>query len=371
VTAKPASIARLTFIDWLRGVAVLCMILWHALDAWTLPSDRENPVWGAIVLFGGMAAPFFLFLAGVSMALAGSARLQAPNADRREVGWRLQKRGWQIFGLAYLFRLQSFLLMPGASWSSLLKPDILNVLGLGLIAASFSWSRASSRLRQAVLLFAPAATIILLTPYSRLWAWPALLRPHLPRLEAYIRPVPGIGVFSVFPWAALVFAGALLGCVIAELRGSGSVLQKRLLAIGMAVTLAGGVGAFLPPLTPTQFWTTSISFLLIRTGVMVLGMPAAWWWLRRRPDRFSPMLTLGRASLFVYWVHVEMVYGVLSTPWHKALPLRWSLLAFLGLTAGMVSAARSWSRRPQPLIQEHLKVTAAPGFHSPERTRFA
>jgi len=28
---------RLASVDWLRGLAVLCMILWHVVDAWTVP----------------------------------------------------------------------------------------------------------------------------------------------------------------------------------------------------------------------------------------------------------------------------------------------------------------------------------------------
>ena len=30
--------------------------------------------------------------------------------------------------------------------------------------------------------------------------------------------------------------------------------------------------------------------------------------------------TLGRSSLFVYWIHVEMVYGVLGRPFRRAAP---------------------------------------------------
>ena len=37
--------------------------------------------------------------------------------------------------------------------------------------------------------------------------------------------------------------------------------------------------------------------------------------------------TLGRASLFVYWIHVEMVYGVIGRPLRRLLPLEASLIA--------------------------------------------
>ena len=34
--------SRLLYIDWLRGVAVLFMILWHSIDAWTLQTGRDT-----------------------------------------------------------------------------------------------------------------------------------------------------------------------------------------------------------------------------------------------------------------------------------------------------------------------------------------
>ena len=39
--------------------------------------------------------------------------------------------------------------------------------------------------------------------------------------------------------------------------------------------------------------------------------------------------TLGRSSLFVYWIHVEMVYGVLGRPLRRSLPLEASLVAMV------------------------------------------
>jgi hypothetical protein len=43
--------------------------------------------------------------------------------------------------------------------------------------------------------------------------------------------------------------------------------------------------------------------------------------------------TLGKSSLFVYWIHVEMAYGGLSRPLRRALPLELSLIAVVALCA--------------------------------------
>jgi uncharacterized membrane protein len=209
-----AALVRLRYIDWLRGVAVLFMVMWHSIDAWTVQTGRESWAFTLILFAAGWAAPLFLLLAGVSVSLAAGARTKRGIA-RAEASWGLQKRGWQIFLLAHVFRFQSFLLNPNGTWNSILKPDILNILGLGLVAAAYCWRYAVSPKRAAGWLVGPALLVLALTPLSREWWWPTLL--HV-RFEAYIRPVGNFGVFSIFPAVAYVFVGAFVGWLVWEYR---------------------------------------------------------------------------------------------------------------------------------------------------------
>ena len=39
------------------------------------------------------------------------------------------------------------------------------------------------------------------------------------------------------------------------------------------------------------------------------AIPVAFVWNQWRPDAWSPLREMGFASLFVYWIHVEMAYG--------------------------------------------------------------
>ena len=366
---------RRSYLDWLRGLAVVIMILWHSMDAWTTPAARRGAAFNWIVFIGGWAAPLFLFLAGVSVALAGSAwgsrlalrlPLRAPRAksrggagDRWSRARLVQKRGWQIFLLAFLFRAQSFILNPGAAWITLLKPDILNILGLGIVMAAECWRRAATPMQRAIWLGVPAAAVVLLTPSSRGWWWPALLGKIAAPLEGYIRPVAGVGGFSLFPWVAFVLAGTFVGSIIAESRAPERepAFHARLGLAGLAVAIAGLAGSYLPsPFVQSSFWTTSLSFFLIRLGVMTMGIALAWIWMRRpRADHWSPMVIFGRTSLFVYWVHVELAYGFISYPLHGALPLRGAFAAFLGLTVLMLGGAVLWLRRRRPLVPDFLR----------------
>src|SRR5262245_31635841 len=100
--------SRKPHIDWVRGIAVLLMILWHAIDSWTVLDHRDTAAFVTVAFLGGWAAPLFVFLAGVSVPLAGGARMRR-GLSRRAAAWTIQKRGWEIFLLAHVFRFQSFL----------------------------------------------------------------------------------------------------------------------------------------------------------------------------------------------------------------------------------------------------------------------
>lgn len=349
---------RRPYIDWLRGLAVLIMMEWHALDAWTAPAARSGDGFLIAALVGGWAAPLFLFLAGVAIPFAGAAAMKKTGVDRRAAAYALQVRGWQIFALAHLFRFQGFLFDLSAPWSSLFKPDILNILGLGIVAAAFCWGRATSERQLALYQLVPATIVVRLAPWSRVWEWPALLHP---RLEAYIRPVGSFGVFTLFPWIAFVFVGAYVGAHLARQRepDADRVFHQQLAIAGLLLFAAGVLGRHLPSAAPSEFWTTSISFFVIRVGVMMTGLVGAWLWMRRPTrDRWSPLVVFGRESLFVYWVHVALVYGAFTAPLHQALPLGGSIGAFGALTALMLALAIWWSRRvlvPHPLSTRRVR----------------
>jgi hypothetical protein len=242
----------------------------------------------------------------------------------------VRNRGLQIFGLAFLFRLQSLVLSNGAAWT-LLKVDILNIMGLTIAGCALLWEAASSARIRAAMFAVLTALLVLVTPAVR--AMDGLAR--LPdAIEGYIRPIPGLTNFSVFPWAAFVTAGVVVGIVLDGARTGEADRRANLWlgASGLALAWIARQASFLPPLDPrSAFWTTSASFFVIRLGLMMGTLLAAWAW-EQRPlkRRWSPMQTFGRSSLFVYWIHVEMVYGLVSLPLHHALSLTGAWLA-LGL----------------------------------------
>ncbi|HVT48904.1 MAG TPA: heparan-alpha-glucosaminide N-acetyltransferase domain-containing protein [Vicinamibacterales bacterium] len=350
---------RRPYIDWLRGVAVLCMIEWHSIDAWSVTSGRDSAAFDVVGFIGGWAAPLFLFLAGVSLPLAGEARM-ARGLERRAAARTLERRGWQIFVLAHVFRFQSFLLNPGAAWNAILKPDILNVLGLGLVATAWCWGRDETFRGRLRWLIVPAITIVVvITPWAQVWTWPSLLYP---RFEAYIRPVGNYGVFSLFPAVAYVFAGAAVGQWIGANGPDTARFHARLAAAGLAVLAVGGLARIVEPYGGGAV-AAGVEAFGWRIGMMTLALSASWLLVHRRPaDRWSPLVIFGRTSLFVYWVHVELAYGIFSYPLHHALPLPWAVAAFALLTGAMLAVAVVWMRvrlaPGQPVVPAHMAAAA-------------
>src|SRR5712671_6468133 len=112
---------RRGYIDWLRGVSVLIMIEAHTLDAWTRLTDRHNAVYAWAMIIAGFAAPSFLFLAGLALVLAAGSRLRR-GRTAVEAASMARRRALQIFGLAFLFRLQSQGI-SGGNATQLLKVD--------------------------------------------------------------------------------------------------------------------------------------------------------------------------------------------------------------------------------------------------------
>ena len=198
---------RHPYLDWLRGIAVLIMIEAHTLDSWTRAADRQSPWYQWAIIVAGYGAPIFLFLAGITLMLAAGGRLRQ-GTPPGEVTRAALRRGAWILALAFLFRLQSFLISGGPFPQSLFKVDILNVMGVAMLAGALGWSAAATSKRRVALFAVVTVAMAMLTPLIRVTG---LLDAVPEPIEAYFRPVPGFTNFTLFPWAGFFSAGCASG----------------------------------------------------------------------------------------------------------------------------------------------------------------
>jgi surface polysaccharide O-acyltransferase-like enzyme len=132
---------RKHWLDWQRGLAVLFMIEVHILDAWIIPGGRSGHEWvyDQLMFLGGLAAPGFLFMAGLSQALSDEAHARKgldPLARRRAA----VSRGLWLLGVSYLFRIFSYATgnavgSPSWGFPYVLGVDVLTVGGFGMTMA--------------------------------------------------------------------------------------------------------------------------------------------------------------------------------------------------------------------------------------------
>lgn len=182
---------RWLLLDILRGLAVIAMVVYHAI--WNLgyfsvvqPDFLYSPLWK---LSGGIIAAAFLSIAGVSMALA----------HRQIFYWKkfLSRLG-KIVGAAFLVTITTWYIMP----ESFIFFGILHCLAASSVLAIpfLRWPRVISYLAIVLSLIAP------LLFNQTLWDTPWLdwlgFGKSLPVTNDYV---------PLFPWFAFFLIGVLIG----------------------------------------------------------------------------------------------------------------------------------------------------------------
>ena len=351
MSAAEATKSRLAYIDWMRGLACLLMFQTHCYDSWLGGSARQGRFFMDSQLLGTFPAPLFLFLAGISFALVTDKLLQK-NLSPKQIARSTIRRGAEVFGFGLLLRLQEYLISWGwAPNSDLLRVDILNTIGLSMmlmgilcwLALSLSirkgnmWGQpppavrpgearqeAASTLKSrfVLILSAAAAALVISVLTPLLWTtWRPRFLPW--PLESYINGVHNLGtpqawLFPVFPWTAFAFAGLAVGFIL-QSPWTRAREARVFLSLGIAgvvlIALSRLLDAAPRQLYPVyDYWHTSPEFFLTRLGMLLLILSGTYAWCRWGLAQwgFSPLIQLGQASLLVYWVHIEFVYGRVS-----------------------------------------------------------
>jgi uncharacterized membrane protein len=346
--------SRLAYIDWMRGLACLLMFQTHCYDSWLSPQARQSRFFMYSQLGGTFPAPLFLFLAGISFALV-TEKLRQKNLPPAQIARTTIRRGAEIFGFGLLFRLQEYLVAWGwAPKSDLLRVDILNTIGLSMMLMGIvCWLvlavRRGPRTRLALVLTAggTALLISLLTPllwttwHPRWLPWP---------LESYVNGVhnlgtPQAGLFPVFPWTAFAFAGLAVGFIL-QSSWAHALEPRAFFSLGLGGSVLIEFGRWLDA-QPRQlysvydYWHTSPSFFLVRVGMLLVILTASYTWCRWGAGQwgFSPLILLGQASLLVYWVHIEFVYGRVSILPKHAMGIGGASVGLLLISLAMLGLA--------------------------------
>jgi len=299
-------------LDAARGLAVLAMVLVHALNALLSPSARGE-LW---VQHAGelrdFTASLFLMVSGWSLVAA----LDQQTGTAPDTYGRTVRRALLLLFLGYLLRWPGWEALQALGWSEalvarLFEFDALQCIGVSLLVGATVLALVQRSGPRTLALGALTVAIPLASP--EVWQLGA-------QLPVALRQATGMegSPFSLFPWAGCFFAGALVAWLLRLLRPGGPQ------ALALAVLGAGmlGITLLLPPdWSPTSAWLVA---LRVGQGLLVLAAVSF------APVRLSRFLApLGLLSLWVYVLHLPLVYGWAGTA---------GLAGLVGPTLGLVPA---------------------------------
>jgi uncharacterized membrane protein len=332
-------LSRNATIDILRGIAIVTMVAAN-LSASLLQDDAKTLIFR---LYGTFAAPLFILLAGMMVALT---QLKHPQFN-----YYLQ-RGLLVIAVGCVLDM--------AIWQNypLLSYDVLYLTGFAIPCVHLLVRYCPPLTRLAI-----AVAGLLMTPF---WQYAIGYRSELasvPLASLSLADYAALlfsadttqrfwldGWFPVLPWLSVAIIGSVLGSRLAE----GKVIANRALLITASALLIIGVAVwvwqqptlfirdgyselFYPP-TIGYFFTAIAVCLLLFYGVEHTQHHALYY----------PFITLGQASLFMYIVH-QIILAALLNPIaalnHQ--PLAAFLATYLAVMCVLILLGIGLTRRKQ------------------------
>jgi fucose 4-O-acetylase-like acetyltransferase len=174
-------------------------------------------------------------------------------------------------------------------------------------------------------------------------------------------------MFPLFPWSGFAFAGLGVGFILQSPWTHARETQV-FFGLGLAGAVMIEVSRWLDR-QPRQlyavydYWHTSPNFFLIRVGMLMVILTASYAWCRwgLAQRGFSPVIQLGQASLLVYWVHIEFVYGRVSILAKRAQGIGSATVGLIVISIAMVALAyarthwKGWTQSAR--IRPELKAS--------------
>jgi len=337
---------RLRFLDGLRGVALILMVINHTSRDWMdvgMGWARYHLVYGSLIL----PAAIFLFVAGFCLPISYYRRRESEGflRDLR----KYFRRGIGIVAAGYLLNVIMLPRPPVPPEEGVWHGGVLQTIGLGIILLG----PLVPALRRAWARWALVAIAVLIY-LSFGWARPALAR------WCAAHPMLGTMVFGDFPpwpWLAAALIGLVLGWVWLEARALGPGAEARYFAtaavVGLVFLVAYDVWEWRIPTTPrfgfprdfglNHYWTPRgvTTFLIVAGTAWLLAL--CYWLMEVRRWELPWLVTLGRTALILYFVHQVIEETIV----HRALGLRFNnwivyWTATIALIVLCVYMGRAW-----------------------------
>jgi uncharacterized membrane protein len=300
---------RYAFVDFVRGAAIVPMVLNHTGHSWLAPGMPGNETLSYLTVTA--AAPVFLFVAGFSFALGWSH--SSETWQKRSV-----LRDLKLVILGYALNQALF---PGYPYLALGPLQTIGLCGLLLLPLLPYLSRRSVAL--GVSMFSIASYALFAWKADALGAF-VFAHPRWAQLLFFSMPL--------WPWASLIFLGAVLGSVWCASDTKEVVLRRA--GIGGEILSVLGLGAYF------GLGWRDFEFHCAVFSTWFPGPAAALWVVGLTPivlwatsviekDRALPpaLLTIGKHALLIYVLHRVFVITVMANWAHFTVSTWWGFAA--------------------------------------------
>jgi uncharacterized membrane protein len=339
---------RYTFVDLLRGWAILIMIEVHVFNAFLLPELKQTGWFDTLTFINGLVAPAFLFVSGFAFAVSSGSKLD----DMRKFKYPFWKKLWRYFSIILIGYVLHF---PYESMSKIINEatpeqiqqlfvvDVLQCIGAGLIVLLTMRLIIRSDKVYHYSLIGLTFIVMILSPVF----WKTDLTNFLPPVFAnYFNMLNG-SLFPAFPWINFILAGAIFGkyFINAVANGNEQKFIAETFVVGLISLLSGHLfysGMFPDVLTSV---IPNPMFFVERLGYILVFSSLCWYFNKWRNVKKSFVLDASRESLLIYWLHLLLIYSMI---WKNK-----SLAIIIGQTLNV------WESAAVTLVLMFLMVLAA------------
>ncbi|KQS33024.1 acyltransferase family protein [Dyadobacter sp. Leaf189] len=306
--------SRLSSLDAMRGFTIAAMIMVN------FPGDEDHVFptlshskWNGLT-FTDLIAPVFLFIVGVSIALAYSKN-QTGNGDNSALHRKILIRSVKIFAVGMFLNM-----LPHFNFSDLRYTGTLHRIAIVFLVCALLFLNTSWK-QQAIVAAAilvgywlamtliptPTAGIVVLEPGLNLAAW--VDQQYLPGKMWQGNWDPE-GILSTFPAIATGITGMLAGRVLL-LPATANEKSNYLVSGGFLAACAGYFWGLTFPVNE-NLWTSS--FVLVTSGFasMLLGVLYFVIDIKNKKAAITPGVIFGANAIAAY-----VLADILSIPFYQ------------------------------------------------------
>jgi len=274
-TVSSAKSKRLVSLDALRGFTIAAMVIVNDPGSWShVYPPLLHAEWNGCTLTD-LIFPFFLFIVGISIALAYTKRLEA-NLPKKDIYRKIITRTVTIYVLGLFLWLWPEFDFGAIRWAGVLQRISVVFLACALIFLNTSWKQQIK---------IGAVVLILYWIFVAYVPVPGIGKPDLSVPEKnwanYLDSIllPGVmwqktwdpeGILSTFPSIVTGIIGMLVGQLYLSVKDEYKRLAL-LFFVGFCLFLAGGAWNWFFPINK-NLWTSS--FVLYTAGLGTLGLAA-------------------------------------------------------------------------------------------------